>query len=80
LIKGFKEVPEGSREVHGEMIELYKGYEIKVFWSNIEKGYVFCVFSMDGEGIMESSPYFYEENALLGAKETIERIIQRKGK
>lgn len=66
--------------MHGEMIELYKGYEIKVFWSNIEKGYVFCVFSMDGEGIMESSPYFYEENALLGAKETIERIIQRKGK
>ena len=61
------------------MIELYKGYEIKVFWSNIEKGYVFCVFSMDGEGIMESSPYFYEENALLGAKETIERIIQKKG-
>ena len=29
---------------------------------------------------MESSPYFYEENALLGAKETIERIIQKKGK
>nr|WP_300858452.1 hypothetical protein [uncultured Acetatifactor sp.] len=62
------------------MVEQYKGYEIKVFWSNIEKGYVFCVFSKDGEGIMESGVYFYEENALLGAKETIDRLIQRKGK
>lgn len=62
------------------MIEQYKGYEIKVYWSSIEKGYVFCVFSMDGEGITESEPYFYEENAILGAKETIDRIIERKGK
>lgn len=62
------------------MVEQYKGYEIKVFWSNIEKGYVFCVFNKDGEGIMESGVYFYEENALLGAKETIDRLIQRKGK
>ena len=62
------------------MVEQYKGYEIKVFWSNIEKGYVFCVCSKDGEGIMESGVYFYEENALLGAKETIDRLIQRKGK
>ena len=45
------------------MIEQYRGYEIKVYWSNIDLGYVFCVFSMDGEGIMESGAYFYEENA-----------------
>ena len=61
------------------MVEHYKGYEIKVYWSNIEKGYVFCVFSMDGEGIMESDPYFYEENAVLGAKEVIDRLLERKG-
>lgn len=58
------------------MTEQYKGYEIKVFWSDIEKGYLFCVFSVDGEGIMESEPYFYEENALLGARETIDRIVE----
>ena len=33
-------------------------------------------FSVDGEGIMESEPYFYEENALLGARETIDRIVE----
>jgi hypothetical protein len=42
------------------MIEQYRGYEIKVYWSNIDLGYVFCVFSMDGKGIMESGTYFYE--------------------
>ena len=35
-------------------MEQYKGYEIKVYWSSIDLGYVFCVFSKDGEGIMES--------------------------
>lgn len=62
------------------MVEQYKGYEIKVFWSEIEKGYVFCVFDMNGIGIMESSAYFYEENAVLGAKEAIDQIINKKEK
>ena len=66
------------REVQGEMIEQYRGYEIKVYWSNIDNGYVFCIFSLDGVGIMESRTYFYEENALLGAKETVDRYIEVK--
>ncbi|NDO51871.1 hypothetical protein FMM75_21660 [Lachnospiraceae bacterium MD335] len=61
------------------MIEQYKGYEIKVYWSNIDLGYVFCVFSKDGEGILESGAYFYEENAVQGAKEVIDRLLERKG-
>lgn len=56
------------------MIEQYRGYEIKVFWSNIAKGYIFCIFSMDGVGIKESGVYVYEENAILGAKETIDEM------
>ncbi len=60
------------------MVEQYRGYEIKVFWSNIEKAYVFCVFSENGEGIMESESYHYEEYALLGARETVDNIIQRR--
>lgn len=60
------------------MIEQYRGYEIKVYWSNIDLGYVFCVFSMDGEGIMESGTYFYEENAWIGARETVDRYIEVK--
>ena len=56
------------------MIEQYRGYEIKVYWSNIDLGYVFCVFSMDGKGIMESGTYFYEENAWIGARETVFHI------
>lgn len=59
------------------MIEQYRGYEFKVFWSSIEKGFVFCIFSMDGVGIKESSPYVYEENAVLGAKESIDWIIEK---
>ena len=70
--RGSREIQRDFREVHGEMIEQYKGYEIKVYWSSIEKGYIFCVFSKDGEGIMESVPYFYEENAVQGAKEVID--------
>lgn len=58
------------------MIEQYKGYEIRVFFSNIDNGYVFCIFSLDGVGIMESGTYFYEENALLGARETVDRYIE----
>lgn len=59
-----------------KMVEQYRGYEIRVFWSNIEQGYVFCVFDMDGRGILESESYYYEENALLGAKETVDRYIE----
>ena len=77
--RGSRGIQRDFREVHGEMIEQYKGYEIKVYWSNIEQGYVFCVFSKDGEGIMESVPYFYEENAVQGAKEVIDRLLERKG-
>ena len=60
------------------MTEQYRGYEIKVYWSNIDLGYVFCVFSMDGKGIMESGTYFYEENAWIGARETVDRYIEVK--
>lgn len=60
------------------MIEQYRGYEIRVFFSSIDNGYVFCIFSLDGVGIMESNPYFYEENAILGARETVDRYIEVK--
>lgn len=29
------------REVQGEMIEQYRGYEIKVFWSEIDNGWYY---------------------------------------
>ena len=73
-------VQERFKEVQEEMIEQYKGYEIKVNQSSIYKGYVFCVFDTDGIGIKESGPYVYEENALLGARETVDEIIQKKRK
>ena len=76
--RGSRGVQRDFREVQGAMIEQYRGYEIKVYWSNIDLGYVFCVFSMDGEGIMESGTYFYEENAWMGAKETVDRYIEVK--
>lgn len=62
------------------MIEQYRGYEIKVFWSKTENGFVFCIFSMDGVGIKESGAYVYEENAVLGAKESIDWMVQKKKK
>ncbi len=60
------------------MIEQYRGYEIRVNWSNIQKGFVFCIFSLNGEGIRESAPYSYEDNALLGAKETIDMFVAKR--
>ena len=59
------------------MIEQYRGYEIKVFWSEINNGYVFCIFTSDGTGIIESN-VFYEENAWMGARETVDRYIEVK--
>ncbi len=59
------------------MIEQYKGYEIKVYWSENDMGYVFCVFSRDGEGIEESGAYFYEENALLGARKAVDWLVEK---
>ena len=76
--RGSRGIQRDFREVQGAMIEQYRGYEIKVYWSNIDLGYVFCVFSMDGEGIMESGTYFYEENAWIGARETVDRYIEVK--
>ena len=67
---------EESREL--ENPQEYLALTIKVYWSSIEKGYIFCVFSKDGEGIMESGTYFYEENAWMGAKETVDRYIEVK--
>ncbi len=76
--RGSRGIQRDFREVQGVMIEQYRGYEIKVYWSNIDLGYVFCVFSKDGEGILESGAYFYEENAWMGAKETVDRYIEVK--
>ena len=60
------------------MTEQYRGYEIKVFWSNIEQGYVFCIFTRDGTGTIESGVYHYEKFALMGARETVDRYIEVK--
>ena len=54
----------------------YKGYEINVYWSDIEMGYVFCIFNK-GEGIKESGAYFYEENAWMGARETVDWLVEK---
>lgn len=58
------------------MVEQYKGYEIKVYWSDIEMGYVFCIFNK-GEGIKESGAYFYEENAWMGAREAVDWLVEK---
>lgn len=60
------------------MIEHYKGYEITVFWSYFDNGYVFCIFTGDDTGIIESNVYHYEKSALQGAKETIDQYIKVK--
>ena len=66
------------REVQGDLFEEYRGYEIKVFWSEINNGYVFCIFTSDGTGIIESNVYHYEKFALPGARETVDRYIEVK--
>ena len=52
------------------MKEKYNGYELRTEWDDEALGYSFRIFDKGGAEVSKSiDPYFYEENALLGALE-----------
>ena len=50
--------------------ENYNGYELQTAWDDEALGYGFRIFDKSGAEVSRSvDPYFYEENALVAARE-----------
>ena len=57
------------------MRENYNGYELSTEWDDGALGYGFRIFDKSGAEVSRSTdPYFYEENALLGAREAADAL------
>ena len=57
------------------MKKTYNGYELQTEWDDEALGYGFRIFDKSGAEVSKSTdPYFYEENALLGALEAAEAL------
>lgn len=57
------------------MREKYKDYIVNIEWSNESLGYIFQIYREDGAEILSSiDPYMYMENALIGARESIDSM------
>ena len=57
------------------MRENYNGYELQTAWDDGALGYGFRIFDRNGTEVSRSTdPYFYEENALLGAREAADAL------
>lgn len=63
------------------MVESYEGHLICISWNHKRMGYDFRIYDADIREIACSKmPYFYEENALDAAKETVREILKNKDK
>lgn len=57
------------------MKEDYNGYELRTAWDDGAHGYGFRIFDKGGAEVSRSTdPYFYEENALIGAREAADAL------
>lgn len=57
------------------MRENYNGYELSTAWDDGALGYGFRIFDKGGAEVSRSTdPYFYEENALIGAREAADAL------
>lgn len=55
--------------------EKYNGYELNTVWEDEALGYGFRIYGRDGAEVSRSTEtYFYEENALQGAKEAADAL------
>ena len=55
--------------------ENYNGYELNTVWEDEALGYGFCIFDKSGAEVFRSmEPYFYEENALVAAREAADAL------
>jgi len=57
------------------MREDYNGYELNTVWEDEALGYGFRIYSRDGAEVSRNKePYFYEENALVAAREAADAL------
>ncbi len=58
------------------MKENYNGYELSTAWDDEALGYGFRIFDRSGAEVSKSTdPYFYEENALMAAREAADALL-----
>ena len=57
------------------MKKTYNGYELQTAWDDEALGYGFRIFDKGGAEVSRSvDPYFYEENALVAAREAADAL------
>lgn len=57
------------------MNENYNGYELNTVWEDEALGFGFRIYGRDGAEVSRSKePYFYEENALVAAREAADAL------
>lgn len=55
--------------------ENYNGYELNTVWEDEALGYGFRIYGRDGAEVFRNKePYFYEENALVAAREAADAL------
>lgn len=60
------------------MREDYNGYELRTAWVDEALGYGFRIFDKSGAEVSRSTdPYFYEENALMAAREAADALPEQ---
>ena len=60
------------------MKKTYNGYELQTVWDDEALGYGFRIFDKSGAEVScSTAPYFYEENALLGALEAADALPEQ---
>ena len=57
------------------MRENFNGYELSTVWDDEALGLGFCIHDKNGAEVSRSAdPYFYEENALMAAREAADAL------
>ena len=60
------------------MKEIYNGYELSTAWDDGALGFGFSVHDKNGAEVSRSTdPYFYEENALMAAREVTDALPEQ---
>ena len=60
------------------MKEIYNGYELQTEWDDVALGFGFSVHDKNGAEVSRSTdPYFYEKNALQGARDAADALPEQ---
>ena len=60
------------------MKEIYNGYELSTAWDDGALGFGFSIHDKNGAEVSRSvDPYFYEENALIAARDAADALSEQ---